>query len=152
MMVRRQLHALGYRFRLHDKRLAGSPDIVLAGLRTVVFVHGCFWHRHDGCRRATTPKTRAEFWKAKFAANQFRDSRVQATLRRTGWAVHVVWECETDDGSWVRPAIQLLNSRRAHPSHGGDRGDGGPEIGRPHARPSRRKIARLGDTIIETSR
>ena len=95
MIVRRALHALGFRFRLHRRDLPGSPDIVLPRHRSVIFVHGCFWHRHAGCRRTTMPKTRAAFWQAKFDANQARDAQVEDALRRAGWWVHVIWECET---------------------------------------------------------
>jgi DNA mismatch endonuclease (patch repair protein) len=95
MIVRRALHALGYRFRLHRRDLPGSPDIVLPRRRTAIFVHGCFWHRHAGCRRTTTPKTRAAFWQAKFDANVARDRRVIAALEEDGWRIEVVWECET---------------------------------------------------------
>ena len=95
MVVRRLLHRLGYRFRLHRRDLPGSPDIVLPGRRAVVFVHGCFWHRHPGCRMASTPKTRTEFWLGKFARNVERDADHATALARTGWEVHVVWECET---------------------------------------------------------
>lgn len=94
LAVRRILHAMGLRFRLHRKDLPGCPDIVLPRHRTVVFVHGCFWHRHEGCRYTTTPKTRQEFWMAKFDSNVFRDRRYQAELNLLGWRVLVVWECE----------------------------------------------------------
>jgi len=112
MIVRRALHAAGYRFRLHRKDLPGSPDLVLPGRRAVVFVHGCFWHRHAGCKRTTTPRTRAAFWAAKFAANEARDARVCAALRRDGWAVHVVWECEARDGVWLTGLLPLLGPAR----------------------------------------
>ncbi|MDG9924479.1 MULTISPECIES: DNA mismatch endonuclease Vsr [unclassified Pseudomonas] len=95
LRVRRVLHALGLRFRLHRKSLPGSPDVVLPKHRTVIFVHGCFWHRHPGCRYASTPKTRQEFWLPKFEANIQRDARKEAQLRELGWRVLVVWECET---------------------------------------------------------
>lgn len=95
MVVRRALHALGYRFRLHRKDLAGRPDIVLPRYRTAIFVHGCFWHRHPGCRKASTPKTRVEFWQDKFTANIARDERNVAALEADGWSVLTVWECET---------------------------------------------------------
>ncbi|MFH6597386.1 very short patch repair endonuclease [Ectopseudomonas khazarica] len=95
LIVRRGLHALGLRFRLHGKNLPGTPDIVLAKHKTVVFVHGCFWHRHASCRYATTPKTRQEYWAPKFAANVERDARKAAELEAMGWRVLVVWECET---------------------------------------------------------
>lgn len=95
MIVRQELHALGLRFRLHRRDLPGSPDIVLPRLRTVIFVHGCFWHRHSDCRYATTPKTRQEYWLPKFAANIERDARKEAQLQALGWRVLLVWECET---------------------------------------------------------
>jgi DNA mismatch endonuclease (patch repair protein) len=97
MKVRSLLHRLGYRFRLHRRDLPGSPDIVLPRHRTVVFVHGCFWHRHPGCRHTTTPKTRADFWARKFEQNMERDRRQQQQLREMGWSVMVVWECELRD-------------------------------------------------------
>jgi DNA mismatch endonuclease (patch repair protein) len=97
MTVRRVAHALGFRFRLHRKDLPGSPDLVFPRLRKVVFVHGCFWHRHDKCSRTTIPKTRVEFWNSKFAANVQRDIRVEKELFHRGWNVLVVWECETFD-------------------------------------------------------
>lgn len=85
IVVRQALHALGLRFRLHRRDLPGSPDIVLPKLRTVVFVHGCFWHRHPDCRYATTPKSRQEYWLPKFEANVERDARKEAQLRELGW-------------------------------------------------------------------
>ena len=93
--VRKFLHAAGYRFRLHRRDLPGTPDIVMQGRRLAIFVHGCFWHRHDGCPRSTTPKTRVSFWRAKFKANVRRDEAVRAALEELGWRVVVVWECET---------------------------------------------------------
>ena len=95
LAVRRAAHKLGYRFRLHRRDLPGTPDMVLPRLRLAVFIHGCFWHRHQGCKRCTSPKTRVEFWDAKFAANQQRDRRNEHLLRELGWRVEVVWECET---------------------------------------------------------
>lgn len=97
VLVRKALHALGLRFRLHAKLLPGSPDIVLTKHQTVVFVHGCFWHRHPGCKYATTPKTRQEFWIPKFEGNVARDARKEAQLQELGWRVLIVWECETKD-------------------------------------------------------
>jgi DNA mismatch endonuclease (patch repair protein) len=93
--VRKILHRLGLRFRLHYKDLPGKPDIVLPRFNTVVFVHGCFWHRHHGCPRATSPKTRQEFWGEKFERNMERDQTVKRDLRLLGWRVLTVWECET---------------------------------------------------------
>nr|CBA30138.1 XorII very short patch repair endonuclease [Curvibacter putative symbiont of Hydra magnipapillata] len=95
-LVRSMAHRLGLRFRLHGRNLPGRPDLVLAKHRTVIFVHGCFWHRHD-CKLATTPKTRPEFWASKFQANVDRDRRNKALLQEQGWRVVEVWECETRD-------------------------------------------------------
>ena len=95
IIVRQVLHALGIRFRLHRRDLPGSPDVVLPRFRTVIFVHGCFWHRHPDCRYTTTPKTRLDYWLPKFAANIERDHRKEAQLQALGWRVLLVWECET---------------------------------------------------------
>lgn len=95
MVVRSRAHRLGYRFRLHRKDLPGTPDLVFPKARKVVFVHGCWWHRHEGCPKSGSPKTRPEFWNAKFARNVARDARVQAQLEAKGWTVLVIWECET---------------------------------------------------------
>jgi DNA mismatch endonuclease, patch repair protein len=97
LRVRRFLHARGYRYRLHDPRLPGRPDVVLPRFRTVVFVHGCFWHQHSGCHLATSPDTNADFWSAKLTANAERDLRQQDVLRKAGWRVEVVWECQGQD-------------------------------------------------------
>ena len=94
LVVRSLLHRMGYRFRLCRRDLPGSPDIVLPRHGAVVFVHGCFWHRHKGCKGATTPKSNVGFWQDKFAANVERDKRNQRDLRCLGWKVVVVWECE----------------------------------------------------------
>jgi DNA mismatch endonuclease, patch repair protein len=93
LALRRSLHALGFRYRLHAKGIPGKPDIVMPKYRAVIFVHGCFWHRHAGCRYATLPATRPEFWGAKFDANVMRDVAVQSALREAGWRVGTVWEC-----------------------------------------------------------
>ena len=90
-LIRSWLHRNGFRFRLHRRDLPGTPDIVLPGRRVVIFVHGCFWHRHKGCRFAATPATNAEFWASKFSGNVERDERDQALLRQEGWRVLVVW-------------------------------------------------------------
>lgn len=94
LRLRSLLHRAGFRFRLHAKKLPGRPDIVLPRYRTAIFVHGCFWHRHSGCRNATTPSTRVEFWQEKFDSNVRRDSRNRADLEAAGWTVMTVWECE----------------------------------------------------------
>ena len=95
LKVRKVLHTLGYRFRLHRQDLPGRPDIVLPKWKTAIFVHGCYWHRHPGCKDASTPKTNIEFWQKKFLANKIRDERVSNELRSLGWKVIVIWECET---------------------------------------------------------
>lgn len=92
--VRSMLHGLGYRFRIHRRDLPGNPDIVLPKYRTVVFVHGCFWHQHRGCKYAYKPKSRVEFWQKKFRENVERDKLKTKTLKKLGWRVVVVWECE----------------------------------------------------------
>ena len=97
MAVRKALHAVGFRFRLHRRDLPGAPDVVLPGRRVAVFVHGCFWHRHEGCRYAKLPATRPEFWKAKLEGNAERDGRNARALRALGWRVLVVWECAVRD-------------------------------------------------------
>jgi DNA mismatch endonuclease (patch repair protein) len=113
LVVRRLIHALGFRFRLHRRDLPGTPDIVLPRLRKAVFVHGCFWHRHSGCRMASTPKTRAEFWQNKFAENVARDLRKEGQLRNAGWEVITVWECETKDLASLRgKLLMFLGERR----------------------------------------
>ncbi len=95
LMVRRIAHRMGLRFRLQRKDLPGCPDLVLPKHRLAVFVHGCFWHRHEGCRYASTPKSRVAFWTAKFEANVVRDARQEAALRELGWQVLTIWQCET---------------------------------------------------------
>ena len=92
--LRRSLWRLGFRYRVNDKRLPGSPDIVLPKYRTVIFVHGCFWHGHKNCRNASTPKTNTDFWTAKIVRNQQRDQEVWRRLEVKGWFVIIVWECQ----------------------------------------------------------
>lgn len=105
--LRRALHAQGLRFRLHDSRLPGRPDLVLPRWQAAVFVHGCFWHRHSGCRFATTPATRPEFWSAKFAANTERDARNVEKLALQDWRVATVWECALRKRGAETVAIEL---------------------------------------------
>ena len=95
LAVRKLLHRLGYRFRLHQRDLPGTPDICFPGRKKAIFVHGCFWHRHEGCRRTTTPRTRRSFWTEKFQHNVARDRGNLNDLAALGWSVLVVWECET---------------------------------------------------------
>ncbi len=111
LQVRRAIHAAGLRYRLHHRDLPGSPDIVLSGIRTVVFVHGCFWHAHT-CQRSK-PKTRAKFWEQKFEANKARDRRVRYFLKASGWHVHVIWECELKREAPLRRLVRTLKQRRA---------------------------------------
>jgi len=94
LLVRSFLHRLGFRFRIHSKKLPGRPDLVLTKHQAVVFVHGCFWHRHRGCAKATMPATRVKFWREKFERNVSRDLANQTKLQDLGWRVIVLWECE----------------------------------------------------------
>ncbi|WP_417480315.1 very short patch repair endonuclease [Maricaulis maris] len=111
MLVRRGLHAMGFRYRLHDKRLPGKPDLVLPKYRSVIFVHGCFWHGHD-CPAFKWPKTREKFWREKILTNRKRDEKQISDLVRSGWRVSVVWECalrsKTPDK--VETTLKLLAS------------------------------------------
>jgi DNA mismatch endonuclease (patch repair protein) len=108
LRVRRVAHALGLRFRLHGADLPGRPDIVLPRRKAVVFVNGCFWHRHANCRRTTMPATRSDYWMAKFAATEARDARTTQQLQAAGWRVIVIWECETRDAAAVERALSGL--------------------------------------------
>ncbi len=94
MAVRKIVHAMGYRYRLHYADLPGRPDLVFPSRGKVIFVHGCFWHRHARCKYATTPKTRTEYWQDKFSANMERDCRNKRELKRLGWETLIVWQCE----------------------------------------------------------
>ncbi len=115
LCVRRFLHAAGLRYRLHDKGLPGKPDIVFPSRRVVVFVHGCFWHRHSEptCKLARLPKTKLDFWRPKLDGNAERDARNVAALEAGGWRVVVVWECQTKDQGLLQAlASQLRHSPR----------------------------------------
>lgn len=94
LIIRSLLHSSGYRFRLHVEKLPGVPDIVLPKYKAVIFVHGCFWHRHKGCKFAYNPKSRVEFWESKFRKNEERDRIVMKKLKKLGWKTIVIWECE----------------------------------------------------------
>lgn len=96
LLVRSLLHQAGYRFRIHRKDLPGKPDIVLPKYKAVVFVHGCFWHLHSGCRDGTVPKTRVDYWKNKLLRNKERDKEHMKTLQKLGWRVLRLWECEVE--------------------------------------------------------
>ena len=110
-IVRSLLHRMGYRFRLHAEELPGKPDIILPKYRTVIFVHGCFWHQHPGCKKAKRPATRIEFWDKKLDDNITRDARNYQLLSDQGWRVLVVWECEMLDQE--RLAVRLRRSIKA---------------------------------------
>ena len=93
LFVRKFLHAHGFRFRLHVKHMPGKPDLVLKRYKLCIFIHGCFWHNHDGCKYATMPKTRPEFWKRKLVGNRQRDIQAKMMLNQLGWRVFEIWEC-----------------------------------------------------------
>jgi DNA mismatch endonuclease (patch repair protein) len=108
MIVRRLVHSMGYRYRLHDRRLPGSPDLVFRSRRKVIFVHGCFWHRHPdpSCKRARMPKSRQNFWGPKLEGNRERDDRNREALDREGWRQMVVWECECGHREQLRNKLR----------------------------------------------
>lgn len=108
LALRKALHARGYRYRLHAARMPGRPDLVLQRYRAAIFVHGCFWHRHDGCRFTTFPSTRWEFWQAKFQSNVRRDQEVLQILVKEGWRVAVVWECSLRRTGQITVTADLL--------------------------------------------
>ncbi len=113
MAVRSLLHRMGYRFRLHVAGLPGKPDIVLPKHRTVVLVHGCFWHRHKGCKNCTTPTNNRQFWVAKLEGNAVRDRVKRQALRKLGWRVVVIWECETERVEGLRTRmVKVLTAQR----------------------------------------
>lgn len=109
ILLRSHLHQAGYRFRLHVPNLPGKPDIVLPKYKTVIFVHGCFWHRHEGCSNSTMPKTRIEFWTEKFHRTVERDQQKKSELELLGWQVLIVWECELN----ADPEV-LMGSLKSH--------------------------------------
>lgn len=121
LRLRRALHGLGFRFRLHDRRLPGKPDLVLPRHRAAIFVHGCFWHRHEGCHWCTTPASNESFWARKFASNVARDRTDTDALRQAGWRVATIWECAlrsqelagtiTDLDRWLRSGTPEYESR-----------------------------------------
>ena len=108
ILVRKGLHARGFRFRLHNKKLPGSPDVVLPKYGVAIMVNGCFWHGHKGCRYATKPKTNVEFWEIKIARNRHRDEVTNAHLEALGWHVITVWECELRAGSQLEDRLDAL--------------------------------------------
>jgi DNA mismatch endonuclease, patch repair protein len=108
MRVRRVAHALGLRFRLHRRDLPGKPDLVFPKYRVALFVHGCFWHRHPGCRKTTDPKSREDYWQAKFSDNVERDARVAMQLGELGWRVGTIWECESKSDEVIVEKLKAL--------------------------------------------
>lgn len=108
LILRRLIHMMGYRFRLHRKDLPGKPDLVFPGRKKVIFLHGCFWHQHKGCREGRLPGTRREYWGPKLARNQERDALSEAALKSLGWGVLTLWECEVEK----EPAVVLRQLRR----------------------------------------
>lgn len=114
VMVRQYLFHYGFRFRKNDKRYPGKPDVILPKYKTAIFVHGCFWHRHEGCKLATTPKTRTEFWMEKFAKNIANDKKHYEELKKMGWNVIVIWECELEndfEGTMQKIMHNIKNSK-----------------------------------------
>jgi DNA mismatch endonuclease (patch repair protein) len=114
MIVRRIAHGLGYRYRLHRADLPGKPDLVFPASRCVIFVHGCFWHGHEGCSRNRRPSSRTDYWVPKLERNRQRDAKNERTLLGMGWRVLVIWECETRDKAAVAERIDAFLT----PSHG----------------------------------
>lgn len=100
--IRKMVYAMGFRYRLNSRALPGSPDLVFAGRKKVIFVHGCFWHQHPGCKRSLLPASRNDYWAAKLTANRVRDERTSALLQQMGWQVLVVWECELKNHEKIR--------------------------------------------------
>lgn len=111
MRVRRLAHAMGLRFRLHRKDLPGKPDLVFPRYRIALFVHGCFWHRHPSCAKASTPKSQTDFWASKFDRNVERDRRNEEALNALGWRVLVIWECETKTDGGIRNILSKITNK-----------------------------------------
>jgi len=112
MLVRRAAHAMGYRYRLHRRDLPGRPDLVFTGLRLAIFVHGCFWHGHEGCTKATIPKSNSAFWADKLAHNRQRDRLVRQAIEVAGWKVEILWECKLRSPAAVEQRLrEILPSR-----------------------------------------
>lgn len=109
MLVRKFLHAQGYRYTLHDKKLPGRPDIVLPKHRTVIFIHGCFWHGHANCKYYVVPKTRTEWWLHKINTNKTNDAKAVKALKKEGWKIITVWECKLKPGKMEKTLLSLMD-------------------------------------------
>ena len=114
MLVRKFLHKSGFRYRLHVKDLPGKPDIVLPKYKTVIFVHGCFWHGHEGCKYYVVPKTKTEWWVDKINRNKTIDAQSISSLQSTGWKVLEIWECELKKGPLQKTLVTLLTQLKSH--------------------------------------
>lgn len=106
--VRRLVYSLGYRYRLHANSLPGKPDLVFASRKKIIFVHGCFWHRHENCRLATTPSSKQEYWLPKFARNIERDKVSEEKLKKLGWDIFIIWECQLKDIDQLAEKVQIF--------------------------------------------
>jgi len=114
MVVRRMVHGMGYRYRLHGRDLPGSPDLVFRSRRKAIFVHGCFWHQHKGCPRASEPKSNIEFWRAKLDRNAARDAEQLKSLRKIGWRALVVWQCELKNDRRLAAKLRSFLGRKVY--------------------------------------
>lgn len=112
VLVRKRLFSEGFRFRKNDKRYPGHPDVVLPKYKTVIFINGCFWHRHEGCKYATTPKTRTEFWQQKFERNMSNDMKHRNELQEAGWNVVTIWECQLKKSVFEDTMAELIAELR----------------------------------------
>jgi len=115
LAVRRAAHALGLRFRLHRQSLPGSPDLIFPRSKIAIFVNGCFWHRHPGCKRASMPQSRMQFWQAKLARNVERDKDAISALKELGWKVEVIWECEAKGSDALQKRLRQIFRHVRHP-------------------------------------
>jgi len=117
MVVRRFLHAQGFRYKLHDKTLPGKPDLVLPKYKTAIFIHGCFWHGHEGCKYFVVPKTRTEWWLNKIATNKNNDLKAIVALQANGWRIYTIWECELKSSSAESTLAHLCNELSQNSKH-----------------------------------
>jgi DNA mismatch endonuclease (patch repair protein) len=119
LMVRKALWAAGYRYRLHDNKLAGKPDLTLGRLKTAIFVHGCFWHAHQDCPKFRPPKSRLEYWEPKLAKNKSRDLEARTKLEAEGWRVVTIWECQLEKPDWLESLLADLKALEPEPDDQG---------------------------------